>query len=61
MSQSNFSKKITSVKLIFISVEAEKKIMEETTPGSLLMGVGLGAFGVLLLVLIIIAAYKLYR
>jgi len=35
--------------------------MEETTPGSLLMGVGLGAFGVLLLVLIIIAAYKLYR
>ena len=35
--------------------------MEEATPGSLLMGVGLGAFGVLLLVLIIIAAYKLYR
>jgi len=36
-------------------------IASETTPGSLLMGVGLGAFGVLLLVLIILAALKLYR
>lgn len=36
-------------------------VAKETTPGSLLMGVGLGAFGVLLLVLIIMAALKVYR
>jgi hypothetical protein len=56
-----FTKIANEVKNTEMMIEAEKKIMEETTPGSLLMGVGLGAFGVLLLVLIIIAAYKLYR
>jgi len=44
-----------------ITSQIVSNIADDTTPGSLLMGVGLGAFGVLLLVLIILAALRLYR
>jgi len=41
--------------------ESVESVESEATPGSLLMGVGLGACGVLFLVLIIVLGYKLYR
>lgn len=44
-----------------IETETIEEIKSEATPGSLLMGVGLGACGVLFLVFIIVIAYKLYR
>lgn len=57
-----FNKITDELRITERMVEETKNILAaEATPGSLLMGVGLGAFGVLLLVLIIIAAYKLYR
>lgn len=39
----------------------EENVVEETSPGSLLMGIGLGACGVLILMLIFVLAYKFHR
>lgn len=48
------------VEEIFVTDEIIE-VEEKTSPGSLLMGVGLGACGVLFLVMAIVLGYKLYR
>lgn len=49
------------IEVIEITEESIESLSPDATPGSLLMGVGLGACGVLFLVLIIVLGYKLYR
>lgn len=49
------------LEVVNIVEETVESVESEATPGSLLMGVGLGACGVLFLVLIIVLGYKLYR
>jgi len=53
-------KDVTEIEVVEI-IEETVQMENDSTPGSLLMGVGLGACGVLFLVLIIVLGYKLYR
>lgn len=56
-----FNEKLMNPNIEVVQIKETIETTRETTPGSLLMGVGLGACGVLFLVLIIVLAYKLYR